>query len=84
MTRLKANSRSASTPDARVTEMINGLLVSKQAKKIEEVEVTEAKTTTTKGLDLTKDGPVLQSKAVSFPGINKVKEIHDFLNASRY
>lgn len=51
MTRLKANSRSASTPDARVTEMINGLLVSKQAKKIEEVEVTEAKTTTTKGLE---------------------------------
>jgi hypothetical protein len=38
MTRLKANSRAASTPDdARVTEMINGLLVSKPAKKQPEV-----------------------------------------------
>jgi hypothetical protein len=38
MTRLKANSRAASTPDdTRVTEMINGLLVSKPAKKQPEV-----------------------------------------------
>ena len=52
MTRLKANSRcSIDTRDARVTEMINGLLVSKPGKKIEEVEVTEAETTTTKGLE---------------------------------
>jgi hypothetical protein len=34
MTRLRANSRAASTQeDARVTEMINGVLVSKLAKK---------------------------------------------------
>jgi hypothetical protein len=36
MTRLRANSRAASTQeDARVTEMINGVLVSKLAKKIQ-------------------------------------------------
>ena len=33
MTRLRANSREASTSDARVTEMVNGLLVSKPAEK---------------------------------------------------
>ena len=37
VTRLKANSRAASTPkdDAIVTEIVNGLIVSKPAKKIE-------------------------------------------------
>jgi hypothetical protein len=64
MTRLKTNSRAASTQaskeDARVTEMTNGLLVSKPAKKIE--EVTEAKTTKEAQphvWSLTKQGPVL-------------------------
>ena len=33
VTRLKTNSRVASTPNARVTEMVNGLLVSKPTKK---------------------------------------------------
>jgi hypothetical protein len=33
MNRLKTNSRAASTSNARVTEMINGLLVSKPAKQ---------------------------------------------------
>ena len=98
MTRLnnnKANSRSraASTQeskdDARVTEIINGLLVSKPAKKIE--EVTEAKTTRTKEAQvwkLTPQGPVLEqqeqqeSKAASVPGINKLKAIHDFIRSN--
>ena len=88
MTRLKANSRAASTQDyARVTEMINGLLVSKPAKKIE--EVTEAKTTTTnepKVWNLIAHGPILQqqqeNKAASVPGINKIKAIQDFINSN--
>jgi hypothetical protein len=91
MTRLKANSRAASTKDdARVTEMINGLLVSKPAKKVE--EVTETKTTTTeetqpKVWNLTRNGPVQvleeqQSKAGSVPGINKIKAIHAFINSN--
>ena len=33
MTRVKMNSRAASSPHARITEMVNGLLVSKPAKK---------------------------------------------------
>ena len=86
MTRLRTNSRAASTTtkdDVRITEMINGQLISKPAKKIE--EVTEAKTTTTinepKVWNLTKNGPILQqeSKAASVQGINKLKEIHDFI-----
>jgi hypothetical protein len=92
MTRLKTNSRAASTPDAdaRVTEMVNGLLVSKPAKKIEEVEVTEAKQTTKEAQPqvwkLTKYGPVLEqqqeSKAASVPGINKLKAIQEFINSN--
>jgi len=71
MTRHKANSSSRSraaslsTRDARVTEMVNGLLVSKPAKKIEEAK------TTTRVWRLTPQGPVLESKAASVPGINK-------------
>jgi hypothetical protein len=87
MTRLKTNSRAASTQvtkdAARVPEMTHGLLDTKPAKKIE--EVTEAKTTKEAQphvWSLTKQGPVLQqaSKAASVPGINKIKAIHDFIN----
>ena len=67
MTRLRANSRAASTKDdAIVTEIVNGLIVSKPVKKIEyisdpaKVDEQEAKV-----WNLTKDGPVLESKAAS-------------------
>ena len=65
MSRLKTNSRTASTSDARITEMVNGVLV-KPAKKIE--EITEVKTTTSKGAqpqvwNLTKHGPVLEQES---------------------
>ena len=71
MTRLKANSnsRAASLPEAeiRVSEMdSNGVLVSKPLKKIE--HISEATTTSepqAQVWNLTKDGPVLQSKAAS-------------------
>ena len=89
MTRLK-RSRTASTQkganaNARVTEMVNGVLVSKPAKKIE--YISEPKPTTTnepKVWSLTKDGPLLQqeSKAASVPGINKMKAIHDFIRSN--
>ncbi|MEP6576961.1 MAG: hypothetical protein ABJB85_11080 [Nitrososphaerota archaeon] len=86
MTRQKTNSRAASTPskdDARVTEMVNGILVSKPARKIE--EVTEAKTTKEALVwKLTPLGPVLEleSKAASVPGINKLKAIQDFIHSN--
>jgi hypothetical protein len=70
MTRLKTHSRAGSVPkeDAIVTEIVNGLIVSKPAKKIE--HISEAKTTSepqAQVWNLTKDGPVLQkeSKAAS-------------------
>ena len=36
----------------------------------------------TKVWNLTEDGPVLQSKAASVPGINKLKAIHDFIRSN--
>jgi hypothetical protein len=41
MTRLKGNSRAASSPEARVKEMINGQLISKPAKKVTNIDVVE-------------------------------------------
>lgn len=72
MTRLKANSRAASTQDARITEITNGLLVSKQTKKEPEV------------IDLQEYAKSGKSASVSGFGINKVKEIADFMNARNY
>jgi hypothetical protein len=73
MTRLKANSRAASTQastqdDARVTEMINGLLVSKPVAGKKEPKV----------IDLQEYAK--SCKTASVQGINKVKEIHHFIN----
>jgi len=71
MTRLKAKSRAASStelPEAerRVTEMINGLLVSKPAKEPEVIDLQE----------------YAKSAAASVPGINKLKVIHDFIRSN--
>jgi hypothetical protein len=77
MTRLRANSRAASTQpskdDARVTEMINGVLVSKPAAAKNGPEVIDLQ-------EYAKSGKA----AASVPSINKVKVIADFLNAKRY
>ena len=60
-------SRAAST---RVTEVTNGLLVSKPAKEPEVIDLQEyAKSR--KGVSI----------AASAPGINKLKEIQDFINS---
>jgi hypothetical protein len=78
MTRVKANSRAASTTeDTIVTEMVDGLIVSKPAKRIEYIGETKAEPIV---IDLQK------SKAGSVPGINKLKAIHDFisLNGRRF
>ena len=66
MNRLKTNSRAASTSNARVTEMINGLLVSKPAKP----EI----------IDLEEYAKFGKAAAASVQGINKLKEIHNFIN----
>ena len=65
MTRLKTNSKAASTKDARVTEMINGLLVSKPTNEPVVIDLQE----------------YAKSAAASVPGINKLKEIQDFINS---
>jgi hypothetical protein len=70
MTRLKTNSRSASTQvakdDARVTEMINGLLVSNPTKEPVVIDLQE----------------YAKSAAASVPSINKLKVIQDFIRSN--
>ena len=63
-----ANSRRAASSgiqkeDVMVTEVVNGLIVSKPAKKIEYIG----------------EGIYAKSRAASVPGINKLKVIHDFI-----
>jgi hypothetical protein len=76
MTRLKTNSRAASTQvskdDARVTEIINGLLVSKPAKKEPEV------------IDLQEYAKSRKAGSVFNQDINvnKVRAIHNFVMAN--
>ena len=63
--------------------MINGVLVTRPAKKYQEITEEKPIVTTTEAQvwNLTSDGPVLESKAgsVSNQGINKMKAIHDFI-----
>lgn len=66
MTRLKTNSRAASTTGTRGTEMVNGLLVSKSLKKEPEL------------IDLQE----YARSAASIQGINKLKEIQEFFNSN--
>jgi hypothetical protein len=74
MTRLKGNSRAASTPDARATEMVNGLLVSKSATIKKEPEV----------IDLQEYAISRKAGSVSNQNINvnKVRAIHNFINSN--
>ncbi len=80
MTRLKANSRAASTEakeDRMITEVHDGLIVTRPAKKIEYLSEPQKTEQEAKVWNLTKDGPVLQSKAASVP-VNKLREIIRF------
>lgn len=70
MSRVKANSRAASTSDARATEMINGLLVSKPTKKEPEI------------INLQEYANSGKAAAASVQGISKLKEIHDFIKSN--
>ena len=85
MTRLNANSRSraaSSKDDVRITEMVDGTLVSKPAKKIEHLSTQEQQPQAqAKVWNLTKDGPVLQSKGGSVQE-NKLKVIQDFIRSN--
>jgi len=81
MTRLRANSKAASVPReyAMVTEIVNGLIVTRPAKKIEYIGVGESK-------EKNESEPIVidlqKSKAGSVPGINKLKVIHDFIRSN--
>lgn len=91
MTGLKQSSRAASLPETelRVTEMgSNGVLISRPAKKVEYISQPVPKTSQLEPQaqaqvwNLTKNGPVLESKAASVPGINRLKVIHDFIRSN--
>jgi len=69
----RAASSSVPKEDAIVTEIVNGLIVSKPAKKIE--YIGEPKESEPIVIDLQ-----AKSKAGSVPGINKLKTIRDFIN----
>jgi hypothetical protein len=62
------SSRAASTKDARITEMMNGLLISKLTVKKEPVVI-----------DLQE---YARSAAAPVQGINKLMEIHVFINSN--
>ena len=79
MTRLRANSRAASVPkdDAIVTEIINGLIVTRPAKKIEYLSEPQ-KTSEPEIIDL-QEYAANKSKAGSvFVQENKLREIIRF------
>jgi hypothetical protein len=89
--RAMTNSRAATTEakaETRITEVQNGIIVTRPLKKVEHVSDSEPIPKTSEPeaqvWNLTKDGPVLQSKAGSVPGINKLKAIHDFMFTKRY
>ena len=80
------NSRAASLPEVeiRVSEMdSNGVLISKPLKKVEYISEPAPKSSEPEAeaqlWNLTRNGPVLESKAASVNSINKMKVIHDFI-----
>ena len=83
MTNLRrARSRAASVPrdDARVTEMINGIIVSKPAKKVTHLSNQEEQKQESE-LEVIDLQEYAKPKAGSVPstGVNKVKAIHNFM-----
>lgn len=81
MTRLRANSRAASSlPDARVWEMdSNGVIVSKPLKKVTVLSNQEKRESEPEVIDLQEYAKSGKAVSVSGLGINKVKAIHDFM-----
>ncbi len=74
----------ATLPEAIVTGMINGVLVSKPLKKVTEISETKTNEPESKSVPvitiLNDSWDKQHSKAASVLGINKVKEIHEFIN----
>ena len=77
VTRLK--SRAASTSEERITEMINGVLVTRPVKKFRDETTSTTTTSEPKVIDLQE---YAKSKAGSVSGINKLKTIIDFNNSN--
>ena len=75
MSGLKRNSRVASTDDAIITEMVNGLLVSKPATIKKEPEVIDLQ-------EYARSGKA--AAAASVQGINKLRVIQDFINGKHW
>ena len=60
-------------------------MVTRPLKKVEYISDSESDNETkpeAQVWNLTKDGPVLQSKAASVSGIDKMKAIHDFIRSN--
>ena len=75
MTNSRSGSRAvSSSEDRRITEVVNGLIVTRPAKKITYLSPSETKQTTEEPeiIELTK------SKAGSVPAVNKLQEIVRF------
>ena len=62
----RSRAASSGKEDARATEMINGLLVSKRTAKLEIIDLQE----------------YAKSAAASVQGINKLKAIQEFFNSN--
>lgn len=65
VTRLRGNSRAASTHETRVTEVLNGMICSKAAAPTKEPAI----------IDLQE-----YARSASIQGINKMKVIQEFIN----
>ena len=76
MTRLRANSRAASSSGTPTeTVMMNGLIVSKPIRNKKGPEVIDLQ-------EYARSVNAASSVAVPFEGINKIKAIHDFIKSN--
>ena len=75
MNRVKVSSRAASTTGSRITEMINGLLVSKALKK--EPVVIDLQ-------EYARSGKSFGGGSSGNINVNKVRMIHDFIASHGY
>jgi len=80
MNRVKANSRAASTEDKRITEVVNGIITTRPIKKIEYLNTEPSTKESEQGPEIIE---LTKSKAGSVQ-VNKLREIHDFMNRRRY
>jgi hypothetical protein len=77
-------SRAASVPkdDARVTEIVDGLIVTRPAKKYADPKQQEQKESEPEITILNDSWDKQNSKAASVSSINKMKAIHDFITSN--